>query len=120
MASIETVIGSGDEDDDIKFEVRVQRTKGDPERAEISTEVAHAAPCDSKPIGTPQRDDDQAKERRPWKKIAMGVGSVVVIVAGTVVVTLLATKASAVEMNAKAYINGLNDGYSQCQNDQWW
>lgn len=54
---------------------------------------------------------------RLWAKTAMLAGGATVIAFGATMVTLVATRSSAVEMNARAYINGLNDGHAACINE---
>jgi hypothetical protein len=52
-----------------------------------------------------------------WAKTAMLAVGGAVVAAGAAVVTLALTTSAAVEMNANAYINGLNDGYAACLNE---
>lgn len=56
--------------------------------------------------------DNDPGERSRLKKFAIGAGAVILTVGGTIAATLAATKKTAIGENAKAYANGLLDGYN--------
>lgn len=84
---------------------------GKPEETQGVSDESQELPNDPLPPEPGEAEiDPQAGP--PWKKIAMVVGGVVMIAAGAAIATLGATHKSAVRENAKAYVNGLVDGYS--------
>jgi hypothetical protein len=86
---------------------RLEELRGD----QIVTD-ANEGPSDE-PVESdvPPAVDDPGEPSR-WKKFAIGAGALIVTVGGTIVATLAATKKSAIGENAKAYANGLLDGYN--------
>ncbi|MGW0968007.1 hypothetical protein [Streptomyces sp. NPDC002516] len=56
------------------------------------------------------------RARPSWKQVALAAGGLAVTVAGTVVVTLVATHNSARRANAAAYAHGLLDGAEAARN----
>lgn len=75
------------------------------------TPGAQGSPASEAGSGPLEDEPPTGRDGRPWKTVALVVGTGALSAVGAVVVTLAATHKSAVAHNARAYANGLLDGY---------
>ncbi|NMM15791.1 MAG: hypothetical protein HHJ14_01240 [Cellulomonas sp.] len=66
--------------------------------------------------GRPDGEVSTLRSGRPWKNVAVVAGAAALAAGAAVVTTLAATHKSAVQMNFKAYANGMNDALEAVRN----